>query len=175
MRSTGEVMGVDHNFGLAFGKAETAAGVRLPTKGTVFLSVADRDKRSIVFLGKRLEDLGFHLVATRGTAQVLRRAGVSVDLVPKVSAPAVAGEKNIVERIADGEIEMVFNTPFGRGARTDGYYIRTAAVEAGVPSITTLAGIAAAVRGIEALLAGNVGVKPIQEYLAEIDPTAVSC
>ena len=172
MRSTGEVMGVDHNFGLAFGKAEMAAGVRLPTKGTVFLSVADRDKRSIVFLGKRLEDLGFHLVATRGTAQVLRRAGVSVEIVPKVSASPVDGEKNIVEKIAGGEIEMVFNTPFGRGARSDGYYIRTAAVEAGVPSITTLAGIAAAVRGIEALLSGNVAVKPIQEYLAEIDADA---
>jgi carbamoyl-phosphate synthase large subunit len=170
MRSTGEVMGIDKNFGLAFGKAEAAAGVKLPTKGTVFISVANRDKRSVVFPAKRLQDLGFHLVATRGTAQVLRRAGVEVDEIPKVSAPTIPGQKNVVERIASGDMEMIFNTPFGRGARTDGYYIRTASVEAGVPCITTMAGIAAAVQAIEALMSGTVGVRRLQDYLADVPP-----
>ncbi|MGI8775137.1 MAG: carbamoyl-phosphate synthase large subunit [Actinomycetota bacterium] len=167
MRSTGEVMGIDSNFGLAFAKAEGGAGVVLPTKGTVFVSVANRDKRSIIFPAKRLQDLGFHLVATRGTAQVLRRAGVEVDLVSKVSG-ADGDAENVVAKIARGEIEMIFNTPFGRGARTDGYFIRTASIAAGVPCITTMAGIAAAVQGIEALLRGDVGVKRLQDYLAGI-------
>ncbi|MGH2806192.1 MAG: carbamoyl-phosphate synthase large subunit [Actinomycetota bacterium] len=168
MRSTGEVMGVDTNFGAAFAKAEAAAGVRLPTKGTVFLSVSDRDKRSAIFPAKRLQDLGFHLTATRGTAQLLRRAGVDVEYVPKVSAPSTDGEKNIVEKIRAGEIDMIFNTPFGRGARSDGYFIRTAAVAAGVPCITTMSGMAAAVQAIEALKEGDVRVRSIQALLSEI-------
>jgi carbamoyl-phosphate synthase large subunit len=165
MRSTGEVMGIDRNFGLAFAKAETGAGVRLPLKGTAFVSVANRDKRSVIFPAKRLADLGFHLVATRGTAEVLRRAGVEVDVVPKVSEAGAPGG-TITDRIAAGEIDMVFNTPFGRGARSDGYFIRTAAVAAGVPCVTTIAGMAAAVQAIEALTSGGVGVAPLQEYLS---------
>ena len=169
MRSTGEVMGIDSDFGLAFAKAEAGAGVVLPTKGTVFISVANRDKRSIIFPAKRLKDLGFHLVATRGTAQVLRRAGVDVDLVSKVSDEGEeGGPENVIAKIGSGEIEMVFNTPFGRGARSDGYFIRTAAVSAGVPCITTMAGIAAAVQGIEALLRGDAGVRRLQDYLTDI-------
>jgi carbamoyl-phosphate synthase large subunit len=168
MRSTGEVMGIDTNFGAAFAKAEAAAGVRLPVKGTVFLSVSDRDKRSVIFPAKRLQDLGFHLTATRGTAQLLRRAGVDVEYVPKISAPNTDGQKNIVEKIRAGEIDMIFNTPFGRGARSDGYFIRTAAVDAGVPCITTMAGMAAAVQAIEALKEGNVRVRPLQAMLSEI-------
>jgi carbamoyl-phosphate synthase large subunit len=166
MRSTGEVMGIDANFGLAFAKAEIGAGLRLPTKGTVFISVANRDKRSVIFPAKRLADLGFHLVATGGTAEVLRRAGVDAGIVAKVSSGAAG---NVAERIAAGEIEMVFNTPFGRGARSDGYYIRTAAIQAGVPCITTMSGIAAAVQGIEALVTGQVGARPLQEYLARVN------
>ena len=166
MRSTGEVMGIDMNFGAAFAKAEAAAGVRLPLKGTVFISVANRDKRSVIFPAKRLSDLGFHLAATGGTAKVLRKAGVDCEIVPKVSSPE-AGIKNVVERIADGEVELVFNTPFGRGARSDGYFIRTAAVEAGVPCVTTMAAMAAAVQGIEALIRGEVSVRSLQSYLAE--------
>ena len=168
MRSTGEVMGIDRNFGAAFAKAEAAAGVRLPTKGTVFLSVSDRDKRSVVFPAKRLEDLGFHLTATRGTAQLLRRMGVEVEEVAKVSKPSTDGSKNVVERIAAGEIDLIFNTPFGRGARSDGYFIRTAAVDAGVPCVTTMAGMAAAVQAIEAIVQERVRVHPIQEYIAKI-------
>ncbi|MDQ3916473.1 MAG: carbamoyl-phosphate synthase large subunit [Actinomycetota bacterium] len=166
MRSTGEVMGIDANFGLAFAKAEVGAGLRLPSKGTVFVSVANRDKRSVIFPAKRLADLGFQLLATRGTAEVLRRAGVDVGVVDKVSS---GSGNNVVERIAAGEIEMVFNTPFGRGARSDGYYIRTAAIQAGVPCITTMSGIAAAVQGIEALIKGDVGAVSLQEYLARVD------
>jgi carbamoyl-phosphate synthase large subunit len=168
MRSTGEVMGIDDNFGFAFAKAEAAAGVRLPVKGTVFVSVSDRDKRSAIFPAKRLADLGFHLTATRGTAKLLRRAGVDVEEVPKVSAPTGDGRKNVIERIATGEIDMIFNTPFGRGARTDGYFIRTAAVEAGVPCITTMAGMAAAVQAIESLIGGEVGVRPLQAFISDI-------
>ena len=166
MRSTGEVMGIDMNFGAAFAKAEAAAGVKLPLKGTVFISVANRDKRSVIFPAKRLSDLGFHLAATGGTARVLRKAGVECEIVPKVSSPQ-AGIKNVVERIGDGEVELVFNTPFGRGARSDGYFIRTAAVEAGVPCVTTMAAMAAAVQGIEALIRGEVSVRSLQSYLRE--------
>ena len=168
MRSTGEVMGIDRDFGAAFAKAEAAAGVRLPTKGNVFLSVSDRDKRSVVFPAKKLDDLGFHLTATRGTAQLLRRMGVEVEEVPKVSAPHRDGVKNVVERIADGEIDLIFNTPFGRGARSDGYFIRTAAVDAGVPCVTTMAGMTAAVQAIEAIIQERIQVHPIQEYIAKI-------
>jgi carbamoyl-phosphate synthase large subunit len=166
MRATGEVMGIDSTFGLAFAKAQVGAGVRLPVKGTVFVSVANPDKRGVIFPAKRLKDLGFHIVATGGTARVLRRVGVEAEVVPKVSDGTGGGEDNVVDRIASGEIEMIFNTPFGRGARTDGYYIRTAAVEAGVPSCTTMAGMAAAVQAIEALIDGNVEVRSLQEHLA---------
>ncbi|MGH2820536.1 MAG: carbamoyl-phosphate synthase large subunit, partial [Actinomycetota bacterium] len=170
MRSTGEVMGIDRHFGPAFAKAEAGAGVRLPTKGTVFISVSNRDKRAVIFPAKRLHDLGFQILATRGTARVLRRAGVEAGVVPKVSAVA-EGESNVVDRIASGEIEMVFNTPFGRGARTDGYFIRTAAVAAGVPCCTTMAGMAAAVQAIESLIPGEVEVRSLQSYLRAVETT----
>jgi carbamoyl-phosphate synthase large subunit len=167
MRSTGEVMGIDSDFGRAFAKAETAAGMRLATKGTVFVSVANPDKRSVIFPAKRLADLGFSLAATRGTAHVLERAGVPVEVVPKVTGNGAHDVPNVVERLEHGEIEMVFNTPYGRGARTDGYRIRTAAVGAGVPSVTTMAGMFAAVQAIEALISGGISVRPLQEYLEE--------
>ena len=167
MRATGEVMGVDRDFGLAFAKAELGAGVTLPQKGTVFISVANRDKRSVIFPAKRLHDLGFNLAATAGTAQILRRAGVQCEVLPKLS-DAPTPEESVAARIASGSIEMIFNTPFGRGPRSDGYHIRTAAVEAGVPSCTTMAGMAAAVQGIEALIGGDVGVRSLQSYLADL-------
>jgi carbamoyl-phosphate synthase large subunit len=167
MRSTGEVMGIDSDFGIAFAKAEAGAGVKLPLKGTVFVSVSNRDKRAIIFPAKRLDDLGFHLLATAGTARVLSRAGVDVDVVAKVSdSTSISHGPNVVEKMAAGEVELLFNTPLGRGARTDGYFIRTAAVEAGVPCVTTMAGMAAAVQAIEALINGNVGVRSLQEFLA---------
>jgi carbamoyl-phosphate synthase large subunit len=129
--------------------------------------VANRDKRSVIFPAKRLQDLGFHLVATHGTAQVLRRAGVEVDVVGKVSERAEGQKRSLADMLAGGEVEMLFNTPFGRSARSDGYFIRQAAVAAGVPCITTMAGIAAAVQGIEALIRGDVRVQRLQIYLAE--------
>jgi carbamoyl-phosphate synthase large subunit len=165
MRSTGEVMGIDSAFGLSFAKAEIAAGVRLPVKGTVFISVSSRDKRAVIFPAKRLAELGFHLVATRGTAEVLGRAGVEVEIIAKVSS-AEDGRPNVLDRIAEGEVDLVFNTPFGRRARSDGYYIRTAAVETGVPCITTMSGMAAAVQAIEARVLGEVAVRPLQDFLA---------
>ena len=163
MKSTGEVMGVDADSGMALAKAMVAAGHALPTEGTVFVSVANRDKRAIVFPAKRLADLGFTLVATGGTAGVLRRAGIAVGQVAKVSEDA----DNVGELIRTGGIDLVVNTPFGRGPRTDGYYIRTAAASAGVPCVTTLPGVFAAVRGIEALLGAPTEPRTLQEYHAE--------
>ena len=168
MRSTGEVMGIDETFSLAFAKAEAAAGVRLPVKGTVFISVASRDRRAAIFPAKRLSDLGFQLAATRGTAELLERAGVKVEIVDKLSERSGDGSRDVVDKIVSGEIEMVLNTPFGRGARSDGYFIRTAAVEAGVPCITTIAGMAAAVQAIEALREDDGRVRPLQDYLRQL-------
>jgi carbamoyl-phosphate synthase large subunit len=164
MRSTGEVMGIDVDFGAAFAKSQAGTGsMVLPTGGTVFVSVANRDKRSVVFPVKRLVDLGFSVVATQGTADVLRRAAIPVDVVGKVSH----GDRDILERLVGGEIGLVLNTPFGSGTRSDGYEIREAAVTNGVPCITTLAGILAAIQGVEAVGAGPLGVRTIQEYLAD--------
>ncbi len=137
MKSTGEVMGIEADPGRALAKAFAAAGPALPSGGTVFVSVADRDKRAIVFPAKRLADLGFRLLATGGTAGVLQRAGISVERVAKVSE----GPDNVAELIRSGSIDLVINTPFGRGPRTDGYFIRTASAAAGVPCVTTLPGV----------------------------------
>jgi carbamoyl-phosphate synthase large subunit len=160
MRSTGEVMGIDEDPGAALAKAMVAAGHALPVAGTVFVSVANRDKRAIVFPAKRLADLGFRLLATAGTAGVLRRAGVPVEAVAKLSE----GPDNVVELIREGRVDLVINTPFGRGPRTDGYHIRTVSAASGVPCITTLPGAFAAVRGIEALLDGIGEPRSLQEH-----------
>ena len=147
MKSTGEVMGIDADPGMALAKAMIAAGHALPAAGSVFVSVANRDKRAIVFPARRLADLGFRLLATSGTAGVLERAGIAVERVAKVSE----GPDNVVELIRTGAVDLVINTPFGRAPRSDGSFIRTAAAAAGVPCITTLPGVFAAVRGIETL------------------------
>ena len=160
MRSTGEVMGIDPDPGAALAKAMVAAGHALPTAGTVFVSVANRDKRAIVFAAKRLADLGFRVLATSGTAGVLRRSGVPVEPVAKLSE----GPDNVVELIRAGRVDLVINTPFGRRPRTDGYHIRTAAAAVGVPCFTTLPGAFAAVRGIEALRAGIGEPRSLQEH-----------
>ncbi|MDP9328707.1 MAG: carbamoyl-phosphate synthase large subunit [Actinomycetota bacterium] len=160
MRSTGEVMGIDADPGVALAKALVASGSSVPTSGTVFVSVANRDKRAIVFPAKRLADLGFRLLATGGTAGVLQRAGIPVERVRKVSE----GGASVVDLIRAGRVDLIVNTPFGRGARSDGYFIRTAAAAAGVPCITTLPGVFAAVRGIEALRGGPTEPRTIQEY-----------
>ena len=168
MKSTGEVMGLDTEFGTAFAKSQAAAYGSLPTAGTVFVSLANRDKRGAIFPVKRLADLGFRILATVGTAQVLRRNGVAAEVVGKFSE----GPGNVVEAILAGDVDMVVNTPFGApgnsGPRLDGYEIRTAAVSAGIPCITTVQGMAAAVQGIEALRLGGIGVRSLQEVHAAL-------
>ncbi len=169
MRSTGEVMGLDIGFGTAFAKSQIAASGPLPTKGTVFISVANRDKRFVIFPVKRLADLGFEILATAGTASMLRRHGVQVTTMRKFSQGAGPdGEKTIVQAILDGEVDLIFNTPHGLSPdgrpRFDGYEIRTAAVLRNIPCVTTVQGLAAAVQGIEAVMAGNVGVRSLQSW-----------
>jgi carbamoyl-phosphate synthase large subunit len=173
MRSTGEVMGIDAGFGTAFAKSQTAAYGGLPTTGKVFVSVANRDKRHMIFPVKRLADLGFEVLATDGTAQVLTRNGVTARRVRKHSAgPGPDGEPTIVGRILDGEVDLVINTPFGSTSngspRLDGYEIRTAAVLRSIPCITTVQGLAAAVQGIEALRHGELPVCSLQDWAAAI-------
>ncbi|WP_405165356.1 carbamoyl-phosphate synthase large subunit [Nocardia sp. NBC_01499] len=170
MKSTGEVMGIDADFGTAFAKSQTAAYGSLPTEGTVFVSIANRDKRAMVFPVKRLHDLGFRILATEGTAEMLRRNGIPCEQVRKHSEPETVAangdvpQPTIVEQIRDGEIDMVFNTPYGNsGPRIDGYEIRSAAVGVNIPCITTVQGAAAAVQGIEASINGGIGVRSLQE------------
>jgi carbamoyl-phosphate synthase large subunit len=161
MKSTGEVMGIDVNFGTAFAKSQAAAYGSLPVKGRVFVSVANRDKRAMIFPVKRLADLGFEVLATEGTAEVLRRNGVRATIVGKHSHGL--GD-DVVPMVLAGEIDLIFNTPFGVGARLDGYEIRTAAVTRGIPCITTIQAAAACVQGIEALVRGDIGVTSLQEH-----------
>jgi carbamoyl-phosphate synthase large subunit len=169
------VMGIDTSFGTAYAKAQAAVYGSLPVKGRVFVSVANRDKRSMIFPVKRLADLGFEIWATEGTAEVLRRNGVRAKIVRKHSdGPGPDGEPTVVTRILEGEVDLIVNTPFGSpgqssGPRLDGYEIRTAAVRRGVVCVTTSAGLAAAVQGIEAIIRGEVGVRSLQEHAAELD------
>ena len=166
MRSTGEVMGIDTTFGAAFAKSQAGTGsMVLPESGTVFVSVANRDKRSIVFPVKRLVDLGFSLVATEGTADLLQRAGVEAEVVAKVST----GRTELLDMVGDGRVTLILNTPSGAHARDDGYQIRQAAIAAGVPVITTLAGIMAAIQGIEAIGTDGLQVRSLQDHLAGTD------
>jgi carbamoyl-phosphate synthase large subunit len=165
-------MGIDADFGAAFAKSQAGTGSMVlpgaaPVEGApeaVFVSVANRDKRAIVFPVKRLLDLGFEIVATEGTADVLDRAGVPVTVVGKVST----GDRSILDLLESGRIKLVLNTPFGQGTRGDGYDIRQAAITNGVPCITTLSGILAAIQGVEALRSGDVQVRSLQEYQAAL-------
>jgi carbamoyl-phosphate synthase large subunit len=170
MRSTGEVMGIDAVFGTSFAKSQTAAySSGLPTAGRAFISVANRDKRSMVFPVKRLADLGFEILATEGTAEVLRRNGLKATVLRKQhDGRGPAGEQTTVDAINAGEIDLIVNTPYGVGSRLDGYEIRTAAVTHGVPCITTVQGLAATVQGIEALISGEIGVRSLQEWAADL-------
>jgi carbamoyl-phosphate synthase large subunit len=170
MRSTGEVMGIDRDFGTAFAKSQLRAGSGLPTSGTVFVSVANRDKRSMIFPVKRLVDLGFTIVATEGTAAVLRRNGIPARAVRKHSqGRGPDGEPTIVDLINRGEIDMVINTPSGRDARADGYAIRAATTGMDRPIITTVQQLGAAVLGIEAVGRGPLQVSSLQEHAARLD------
>ncbi|WP_276652994.1 carbamoyl-phosphate synthase large subunit [Corynebacterium vitaeruminis] len=167
MKSTGEVMGLADNFGAAYGKAELGAFGPLPTEGTVFVSVANRDKRTLIFPIQRLASMGFKILATSGTAAMLRRNGVDCETVAKqseVRGEEQSGKRSIVDLIKAGEVDLILNTPAGSaGARHDGYEIRAAAVNVGVSLVTTVQGVTAAVQGIEALREGEIKVRALQE------------
>ncbi|KUL35153.1 carbamoyl phosphate synthase large subunit [Streptomyces sp. NRRL F-4489] len=165
MRSTGEVMGIDSVFGTAYAKSQAGAYGALPTKGRAFVSVANRDKRSMIFPARELVAHGFELLATSGTAEVLRRNGINATVVRKQSeGEGPNGEKTIVQLIHDGQVDLIVNTPYGTGGRLDGYDIRTASVARGIPCLTTVQALAAAVQGIEAVSRGDVGVRSLQEH-----------
>ncbi|EWT02941.1 carbamoyl phosphate synthase large subunit [Intrasporangium oryzae NRRL B-24470] len=172
MRSTGEVMGIDKDFGSAFSKAQQGSGSGLPRSGAIFVSVANRDKRAMLFPVKRLVDLGFTILATKGTAAVLKRNGIEATVVRKITERDGAGEpgeRSIVDLIHSGEVQMVVNTPSGQDARADGYAIRAATTSADKPIITTIATLAAAVLGIEAQLTEEVRVKSLQDHARDLD------
>jgi carbamoyl-phosphate synthase large subunit len=159
MKSTGEVMGVASDYPAAFGKAQAAAGAELPGSGTVFISVTDGDKPAATQIAAGFHDMGFKVLATGGTAQAIRRMGVPVERIRKLSE----GSPNVVERIEAGEVELVINTPTGSGARADGWQIRRAAVARGIPCITTMSGASAAQRAIRASRSEDASVVSLQE------------
>jgi carbamoyl-phosphate synthase large subunit len=168
MRSTGEVMGIDSNFPKAFAKSQAAAYGGLPTSGSVFVSVADRDKRAIILPILRLQQLGFEILATIGTAEILSRNGITARVVRKYDQGESSNEDepSIVDLINRSEVSVVINTPSGRSARADGYEIRAAAVAADLPLFTTIAQLGAAVAAVEVVGAG-FDVKSLQEYATE--------
>ena len=177
MRSTGEVMGIDAGFGLAFAKSQAGASQFLPTSGRVFVSVANRDKRHMIFPVKRLADLGYEILATEGTASVLRRHGVIATVVRKHTQGAGPdGQPTIVTRILAGEVDLVVNTPHGvtsgGSPRVDGYEIRSAAVSRNIPCITTVQGLSAVVQGVEALRLHGASVRSLQEWAPSARPVA---
>lgn len=163
MRSTGEVMGIDRDFPTAFAKSQEAAYGGMPTSGTVFISVADADKRAVILPAHRLQELGFELMATEGTAEILARNGIRVQVVEKYSETQGSGERNVVDLINAGEIDMIVNTPSGGTARADGYEIRAAAVAADKALFTTMAVLGAAVSALGAMKDG-FEVRSLQEY-----------
>ncbi|HEX5989476.1 MAG TPA: carbamoyl-phosphate synthase large subunit [Solirubrobacterales bacterium] len=159
MKSTGEVMGIADDFPTAFGKAQAAAGVRLPESGSVFITVTDTDKAAATQLATRFHDLGFEVIATAGTAQAIERMGVPVTRINKLQE----GSPHVLDLIRKRECDLVINTPTGSGARTDGYEIRTAAVRSGIPCVTTMTGATAAARAIAAGKQGEAEVRSLQE------------
>ena len=161
MRSTGEVMGIDSTFGTAYAKSQIAAGQRLPKRGSVFISVRNEDKRNIIFVAKKLADMGFKILATSGTADVLMRNDMKVRVLPKLHE----GRPNIVDLIKDEKVNLIINTPVGKATKEDETKIRSHAILYSVPLITTIAGAQASVNGIENLIKQQkIHVKPIQEY-----------
>jgi len=160
MKSTGEVMGIDKDFGLAYAKSQIAAGQNLPLNGNVFISVKDRDKRQAVLIARELEELGFKILATKGTCSVLRRNGIKAYEVFKVSE----GRPHVVDLIKNREIHLVINTPSGKRPRADEVIIRTTALSYGIPVVTTMAGAQATVEGIRALKQEGIRVMSLQEY-----------
>ena len=168
MRSTGEVMGIDRDFGSAFAKSQLGATSGLPASGRIFVSMANRDKRAMIFPVMRLRDLGFTIVATTGTADVLRRNGIDTEVVRKVSERAPGEGGSIVDQILDGRIDMVVNTPSGQNAREDGHKIRQATTSMDKPIITTVQQLGAAVQGIESAQKDVLRVKSLQEHARDL-------
>ena len=160
MKSTGEVMGIDASFGIAFAKAQLGGGVRLPKSGKAFISVRDEDKASVTAIAAKLYKLGFEIVATRGTAAYLDAHGVPTEVVKKVQE----GNPNISDQIKKGEIAMVINTPADVHSHADSYAIRRCALDYQVPYFTTIAGADAAAEGIEYLSQRDFDVKALQDY-----------
>ena len=169
MRSTGEVMGIAPSFGESYAKSQIAAFGPLPKNGTVFISLSDKDKDAGIGAAFKLKELGFNLIATSGTAMALSEKGIEASTVRKHSeGTGPLGERTIVELMVAGQVDLVINTPVGRGTRQDGWVIRTTAVQRSIPCITTVPGFNAAVEGIKALRSSELKVKPLQEWLAEI-------
>jgi carbamoyl-phosphate synthase large subunit len=162
MRSTGEVMGIADTFPLAFAKSQVAANSALPLSGTVFISVADRDKADVIPIAKEMFEMNYKIVSTRGTAKALRAAGIACEEMPKLQE----GRPNLIDHMKNGQIALVINTPSGKGARTDEGKIRAAAVMHRVTCITTLAAAGAAAQACKALRTKDVTVKPLQEWFA---------
>lgn len=162
MKSTGESIGIDENFGLAFYKSQLSAGMDLPKEGNIFISVRDQDKKKIQPIAEKAHNLGFNLLATRGTADSI--FGVPISRIKKVSQ----GTPNIKEAILNGEIDLIINTPSGKQASEDGYEIRRLAIDLGIPYVTTLAGARAALNAIQAIKENELTVKSLNEYLEDI-------
>ena len=161
MKSTGEVMGIDKNFGIAFAKSQLAVNQKFPQSGTIFFSVKDRDKNDIASLAKKIANLGFNIITTKGTGEFLEKMGIKCDKVLKIRE----GRPNVLDLLKNGEIDLIINTPEGSEARSDGYYLRTAASVLNVPCITTISGASAAIQGIyELKINSNINVKAIQDY-----------
>jgi carbamoyl-phosphate synthase large subunit len=162
MRSTGEVMGIAHEFGVAFAKSMDGAGRALPQEGVVFLSVRDSDKRGVTYLGRRLTDLGLRILATGGTYEALRNGGVEAERIHKLDQ----GRPDVLDALKNGEIDLIISTPVGKGAHADEARIRREALGKRLPIITTISGAAAAVNGIAALRRRGFQVRSLQEYHA---------
>ena len=163
MRSTGEVMGIARDFPTAFAKAQAAAGAQLPSGGRAFITVADGDKPAATGVATILHDLGFEIVATRGTAQAIRKMGIPAETINKIGE----GSPHVVDWIERGEVDLVINTPVGTGARADGWEIRSAAIARGIPCVTTMTGGMAAARAIAAARRGEPEVISLQEIHAK--------
>jgi carbamoyl-phosphate synthase large subunit len=162
MRSTGEVMGIDVDFGKAFAKAELGAGQRLPLSGTVFVSMNDRDKPSVVPVVKNFMDLGFHVVATEGTRKVLKEHGLNVELVLKLHE----GRPHVLDSIKNQKIQLIINSPSGEDAQADGRLIRRSALAYKIPIITTISGAKATAAAIRSLQSEPMDVKALQDYIS---------
>jgi carbamoyl-phosphate synthase large subunit len=165
MKSTGEVMGIDSDFGSAYAKAQLGAGQKLPSSGTVFISVMNRDKPAVLPVAKGFSELGFNILATRGTALFLSEHDIANEQIFKIST----GRPHVVDAIKNSKIQLIINTGAGGETKRDGYMIRRAAIKYSIPYATTTAGAMAMCRGIKTCLGKALSVKTIQEFISEID------